>query len=263
MNLNSYNQRLIAVFGTLALVALAGVFVLGAIKIIYNSFGGRNNEDTSLRINSEPGSDEKVPVQTVSFLMPVLIDSINKIYLVPVSQLNEPKLDKDDESIYDYSGYGGGRYYKKYKFSGSYNNIIVFDERSGSKTAIFKEKIHISYFQNELISSKFKILTIKGARQDTNKDGKLNADDLESFFVYNLSNQTLKEYREEGMGLSDYQILFESNKIALSFIKDLNKSGEIDFTEEPQLLKILDLDTGLLQDFADDQMLKLLNQTIN
>lgn len=263
MNLNSYNQRLIAVFGTLALVALAGVFVLGAIKIIYNSFGGRNNEDTSLRINSEPGSDEKVPEQTASFLMPVLIDSINKIYLVPVSQLNEPKLDKDDESIYDYSGYGGGRYYKKYKFSGSYNNIIVFDERSGSKTAIFKEKIHISYFQNELISSKFKILTIKGARQDTNKDGKLNADDLESFFVYNLSDQTLKEYGEEGMGLSDYQILFESNKIALSFIKDLNKSGEIDFTEEPQLLKILDLDTGLLQDFADDQMLKLLNQTIN
>lgn len=261
MNLDSYNQKLIAVFGTIALLVLAGGALWGGIGILSNVLGGGSTGDTSLIADNGGENSDNKPTQTVSFQMPILIDSVKKIYLVPVSQLNEPEVDKDGTLLDDYPG--SNRYYKKYKFAGSYNNIIVFDERRGSKTPVFTEKIHVSHFENALINGKFQILAIKGARQDTNNDGKLNASDLESFFVYNIDAQILKEYREPELGVSNYQILYESNKIVVAFIKDLNKSGEIDFSEEPQLLKILDLDSGLLQDFADDQMQELLHKTIN
>lgn len=261
MNLNHYNQKLIAIFGTLALIVLGGAFIVGAFKIIAGSFGFNSRDNTSLRVETSEEGGKKAPTQTASFLMPTLIDSVNKIYIVPVSQLNEPSTDKDGELLDVYGS--SDSYYRKYKFAGSYNNIIVFDEKSGAKTVVFKEKIHISHFENQFINGSIQILAIKGARQDTNKDGKLNASDLESFFVYNLSDQTLKEYGEKDFGLSDYQLLFQSNKIALSFIKDLNRSGEIDYSEEPQLLKVLNLDTGALEDFVDAETLEELNRTIN
>lgn len=109
--IKTYNQKLLAVLGTIvALMALIGLIsILFFVGMEIGSSFGSKSEDGIL-------SDEKIELlqkenkrqQIISYQIPELVDTVNLIYMIPVSQktLNNPENIEDDEvlGLLDMSG---------------------------------------------------------------------------------------------------------------------------------------------------------------
>lgn len=88
MNLQKYNQWILAIAGTVALVFLIGALLVSAFE--YFSFRSYDYEEVYSEPLSEEGAKElledSLRSQIVSFSEMILIDSASKTYLLPVGQ---------------------------------------------------------------------------------------------------------------------------------------------------------------------------------
>lgn len=113
------------------------------------------------------------------------------------------------------------------------------------------------------IGKKKYILLIIGTNKDSNKDGKMNGDDLTSLFIYNIAEDSITEYGFEDKGLEDYYMTVNSSDMILRYTKDLDKNGIADSYQEPRILKSLNLKTGKMIDFLDAEQLKEIQDLID
>jgi len=236
-----YNQKLLAIIGTLALVVV-GLSVLGsagALAIgLFQSLSNDNVVDNALTIEgsiNDPDPQVKpVRNQEISLGKLQLIDTLNSIYLIPVSQVNLKNQESIDEPrgfFNTSSSYTSKMFKYGYRYSGVYNNLIIYDQQNERKTTVFEERIHVGAFRHFMIKNE-QYLLIEGVNIDTNKDNKLTNSDLKSFFTFKISTEELREFSFQDMGLMDYYITFDSKEVILRFAQDKDKNGEIDLRQE-------------------------------
>ena len=263
--LSKYNQKLLAAIGTLALVGLGLLLLVGggifATELV-RDYNRQNARDNALTIEapSDPTAqaNDAVRDQEITFGMPRLIDTLRAVYLIPVSQVNL----KDPESIEDseaFLRYDSKKFKYGSRYSGRYNNIVVYDQ---TNDLVFDSKTHISSFQPYAIQNT-QYLLMEGTRTDSNQDKKLNSADLKSFYSYNLLTKELMEFTFDSMGLVDFYVTHDSDEVILRFAKDKDQDGEIDEYQEPAYLKRLQLSNYQIGDLLDPDITHKIQRLID
>ena len=266
--LTRYNQKLLAIIGTFVIVGLGLLLLTGGYFIvdeIIRDTHRRNAQDNALTVDDQKVNDAttaKIRKQEISFATPRLIDTLRSIYLIPVSQVNleDPEI-IENEGLKEQSNAYGSRKYSYYRYSGSYNNIIIYTQKNNAKTPVFEAKVNINSFQNYIIQDK-QYLFISGTTYDSNKDGKLKDSDLQSFFIYNIQDNKLETVEFEKMGLVDYYILYDTDEIILRFGKDKDQDGEFDRYVEPTYLKKYSIAGNNTVDLIDKELIDKLQGLI-
>ena len=90
--------------------------------------------------------------------------------------------------------------------------------------------------------SKQQLLVYTLADMDTNKDGKLDGNDIKSLYISTISGQKLTKLSADFQELIDWKIIESKNLLYFRTIEDTNKNGEFDAKDsvQYQFINLLD-----------------------
>lgn len=258
--LKNYNQKILAVLGTLAII-LVIVSILGIGGIAISELVRFNSYD-----DTETGilSDEKIEElqkenkreQVISYQNPKLIDTLNSVYIIPVSHknLNEAEdingllnIRKTSSSSYKSSD---SRYSRQYY--GAYNNLIIYNQKNDLTKKLFDKRVNFNNIDTEYFSDEI-LLLFKVAEKDTYKDGVINLSDFKSLYIYSLNEKKLKKIENAEMDIVSYKFLNESKDLIVSFGIDKNNDGKYEDINEPTIIKKYNYKTEKLTDIIGEK----------
>ncbi|WP_299137025.1 hypothetical protein [uncultured Tenacibaculum sp.] len=260
----NYNQKLLAVLGT-----IGGIFLIFAlvsfISIVIQEHRRHDYNEPETGILSEEKIEklqkENKREQVISYETPILIDTLNSKYIIPVSHktLNE----KEDielngllnaytgSSNSDSDGIKDERYSREYY--GEYNNIIVFDELNSKNKKLFKERINFNEIKSEHFGKEILVL-LKASGEDTFKDGVINLKDLTSLYIYSMKENKMRKIGIEGMDIYNYKFINNSKNLIIEFGIDKNKNGTFESYNEPIILKKYNFEREKLGEIIDKKI---------
>ena len=261
MKIEKYNQKLLAVLGTVGVIFLT-VALIAFISITIMDYQRYNTDDA---IETGILSDEKIEKlqkenkrkQVISYETPKLIDTLNLIYIVPVSHktLNKKEdingiLNAFATSANDYNEnldnrYSGG-------FYGAFNNVIIYNPNKETNKKLFEKRVNFNdinteYFENDIL------LLIQASEKDTYKDGVINLEDFKSLYIYSFSKNKMEKISIEGMDVYNYKFVNKSKDLVIEFGVDKNKDGKFEDYNEPTIIKKYDFESGKLTDIIDQK----------
>ena len=183
--LKIYNQKLLAIFGTiLVIMAAVGLImmIVSGISELRWLLSSNDTEDGIL-------SDEKIEElqlenkrqQLVSYDFPQLIDTLNSIYIIPVRHKTLNSAEYIDEEVLGLLDMQSGSNFKSdkrysHRIYGSFNNLIIYDLKKKEAKPLFETRINFSEIRTEIIQDDVLVL-FTAAEQDTYKDGVINLKD--------------------------------------------------------------------------------------
>jgi len=267
MKIENYNQRILAVLGTVGVIFLI-VALITFISFSITEYRRFNDDDIETGILS----DEKIEAlqkenkreQVISFRQPRLIDTLNSTYIIPVSHKT---LDEEEGINGILNAYGGPSDYEKTdtRYSsnvyGTYNNVIVYKPKNETTKKLFNERINFERIQTEYFDDDIYLL-MNIAKNDTYKDGVINLRDFKTLYIYALSTESLKNIGIEGMDVYDYGFLNASKDLIIRFGIDKNDDGTYNEFNEPTIIKKYNLETGVLTDIVDKKIRSELQKTL-
>ena len=253
----NYNQKILAILGTLAIILII-VSILGIGGIAISELLRFNNDD-----NTETGilSDDKIEElqkenkreQVISYENPKLIDTLNSVYIIPVSHknLNKP------ENINGLLSIKKGNYesedsrYSR-RFYGSYNNLIIYNQKNEITKKLFEKRVNFNDIKVEYFNDNI-LLLFKVAEKDTYKDGVINLLDFKSLYLYSLTENKLTKIENDGMDIVSYKFLNETKDLIISFGIDKNGDGKYENLNEPTIIKKYNYKTEKLTDIIGEK----------
>lgn len=266
--IKNYNQKILAIFGTI-LIVFAVIGLISFVIIIINEFDWNDQGELETGILS----DEKIVElqrenkrkQIISFDNAQLVDTLNLIYCIPVSHktLNKPEeIDEDllgllnadiDKSSYD----------KRYsrQFYGSFNNLLIYDYKSKDIKKLFDKRINFKIIETEYFEDDI-LIVFNAADQDTFKDGVINSKDYSALYIYSINGKKLKKIQKTEMTISNFKFVENSKNLIISFGVDHDKNGSFDDYKEPRVLEIYDYDSEELKMIVDKNTILELQNTL-
>ncbi|MCG7502060.1 hypothetical protein MHM83_09275 [Tenacibaculum sp. Mcav3-52] len=263
--IKNYNQKLLAILGT-----IAGIFLIIAlvsfISIVIQEHRRYNYEEPETGVLSkekiEKLQKENKREQVISYETPILIDTLNSQYIIPVSHktLNEKEDIGLNGLLNAYSDSGSDfsvkekrdeRYSREYY--GEYNNIIVFDEPNSINKKLFKKRINFNEIKSEYFNKEILIL-LKASDKDTFKDGVINLRDLTSLYIYSIKENKIRKIGIEGMDVYNYKFINKSKNLIIEFGIDKNKNGAFESYNEPIILKKYNFEKEKLVAIVDEKI---------
>lgn len=264
--LKNYNQKILAILGTV-------VVLLSIIGLITASYFTISEIRRDLRYNKqEEGilSVEEVErlqkgnlrQQVISYETPKLVDSLNMVYMIPVSHksLDEPEpinelLDRfqSDELFED------KRYFKEYY--GAFNNLLIYDFKSKNVKKLFDNRVNFENISTQYFKDDILIL-ILASDKDTHKDGVINMEDYKSLYIYSLKEMTFRIIEGQEADLWYYCFVNNSKDLLIQFGKDKNNDGKFDSYREPSTLKLYDYNVDKLTDIIGKEIHSTLQEKL-
>lgn len=258
--IKNYNQKILAVLGTIAII-FALIALFSFIFFSISDYRRYNYDDDDSGILSEEKIEElqkeNKREQVISYKTPKLIDTLNQVYMIPVSHktLNEPEeIDTKTlallSSSNDYNLESDQRYSRSYY--GDFNNIIIYNQDTGTTKKLFDGRVNFNDIEVEYFSDDiFLLFTV--AEKDTHKDGVINLRDLKSLYMYSIKEKTIKRIDKIGMDVYSYKFLNNSKDLIISFGVDKNDNGKYEEHNEPILLKRYSFKTNKLIDVIGEK----------
>ncbi|WP_421752017.1 hypothetical protein [Croceimicrobium sp.] len=255
--LNRYNQKLLAVIGTIVLIIGAGSILLGiGIWLVDEFFDSPKRQETGVLIQDpeNPDADPEAPTvkQSLSFYDPVRLDTIGSSYLIPVGQKNQEP--RDGRRNYKF-GSGEILSYSKgyYQYQiGLHNNFVIYNHQDESRRKVFNQLVAVSqwaYYRND----SNKVLLFKASTEDNNHDAVLDDLDHQKLFVYSIQNQELQEFKLAHHQVIDFKPMESSPLIAIETRLDLNENDIYKY-EEPIEYYALNLQTMTLAPLVSTEL---------
>lgn len=259
----NYNQKLLAVLGTVVvLIAIVGVISISYFTI--NEINNRNLYDTQ-----EDGilSDEKIELlqkenkrqQIISYEQPKLVDTLNLIYIIPVSHKTLNKAELMDEggvglmSIKSENYYGGIDVRYSEQYYGDYNNLLIYDFKNNTTEKLFSERINFRAIQTKTFEDDILIL-FKASTKDTYKDGVVNQRDYKVLFIYSIREKKIRSIKLDSADVYQINFVENSKDILIEFGIDYNKDGTFDEYSEPSLIKKYNFEFNKLEDILSKEL---------
>jgi len=227
--IKNFNQIILAIAGILGLILLL-VFIIENVSQSYRYRSYKNPTITNSLISSENVEMlnlDNQRLQIISYESPKLIDTINSVYLIPVSvsTLDKPETVVDvaySEGImglldtYGSMNISKKGYYAENYFDGLFANIIVYQPITNKTILLFNERIMLSrlctyHFKDDIL------LVFFTAEKDTNKDGLINFDDDTNLCIYSLKTEKIHRIAEGTNSISDYQFIENSKDLLIEF----------------------------------------------
>lgn len=223
--IKNYNQRLLAIAGTLGCLLLLLLIAMVVIEMWPWRYSGtpRIPQGLIAEENVEILNQENLRKQIISYESPWLIDTLNTVYLVPVSiktlnkpeevaQRTEPELFLNTRSsIAKEKGY-----YQHRSFKGEYANLILYEPRQRKTTSLFEERVIVGnvnsyYFKDDIL------LTCYTASKDTDKNGVIDLEDLRNLCIYSLKTGLMRVVSDEENQLEKFQFIENSKDLLITF----------------------------------------------
>ena len=183
------------------------------------------SHDDSLKIQIKKDSS-KIEIAD----LPIAIDSTD--YLIhPVGYISEY-----NSRFSSYSSKSGSTSYavsryNNFSISGKLSNI-KFQHLNSEKTSTLTDEIieitavHFLEDIRQQTGLQFLVYTIRDA--DTNKDGKLNSNDVETLYISAINGKNLQKLTPNLAQIVDWKIVTPLNRLYFKSISDTNKNGEFD-----------------------------------
>lgn len=260
----NYNQKLLAILGTIGGVFLV-VALVSFISIVIQEHRRFDYNEPETGILSEEKIEklqkENKREQVISYETPILLDTLNSKYIIPVSH----KTLDEEEDISGLLGLTNGftgseskEYVKKderysRKYYGEYNNIIVFDESKSTNIKLFKNRINFNEIKSEFFKNEILII-INASEKDTFKDGVINLRDLSSLYIYSLKEMKMRKIGIKGMDVFSYKFINGSKNLIIEFGIDKNKNGAFEDYNEPIILRKYDFKSQRLIEIIDEKI---------
>lgn len=262
--LKSYNLIILAIIGTLLLIYLIiGGVVYGYDMLAYESYDDYNYEPG---IISEEVTDslisEEIRKQIITFNKIELIDSVNRIYLIPVSHRN---LDNDESTgeLLGLTNQFVDKYEsRRYKSGVNYNNLITYHANENTSKVIFENRISISdYLSIENEGNQY--VVIRGTNEDSNKDGYVDSYDVQKMFVYDILKEEIQEIKtKERLSYINFANTLKDQELIIQFGVDRNKNGEYDIKIEPKIYFKLKISEGVLIPIVTEEQINSLQKLL-
>lgn len=265
MKLEKYNQRLLAILGTLVLVSLVVIVLISGTFFVVDIVRDFRRDQRDNTLVAKPTYDSisgtLTRTQQITFEQPLLVDSASRLYMVPVSQVNLENPERYHQVLKEKFSYAsesplGSDYF------GRYNNFILYNQNQNTRELIFNSKVSVNHFSYHELKGKF-YLFFEGTKDDSNKDGYLNDNDLASFFLYDVDEKKLLEFTYPSMGLTDFYLTKDESEVILSFAIDKDKSGSIDQYQEPVILKKLSIENREVLDFIEGSQIEMIQKMVD
>lgn len=266
--IKNYNQKLLAIFGTILILFSIVAFVFFII-ISISEFLSFNNDDVETGILSDEKIEElqkeNKRKQIISFENAQLVDTLNLVYYIPVSHktLNKPEeIDEEILGLLD-AKISKSNYDKRYsrQFYGSFNNLIIYDYKLKSIKKLFKDRINFKVINTEYFEDDILIL-FKAATEDSFKDGVINLKDYSSLYIYSIKEKKLRKIQKNEMTISNYKFVENSKNLIITFGVDHNKNGNFDEYKEPSILENYDFNSDKLSKIIDTNVILELQNTL-
>jgi hypothetical protein len=155
--------------------------------------------------------------------------------------------------------------------NGRFNNVLIFDRRDGHFLKLFDKRLAISAFQYGW-RTKPEVLIIFANEHDTNKDGKLDADDLQDIYVFTFADKQMHKIDAAGINPQEIMAIPDVDYVVVKARRDRNNDGQTysansypkkDLEPEPSVLVRIDLKTMKASSFVPEDMLQELQKTLD
>ena len=197
----------------------------------------------------EEAEKPKVTYETTSKAKPEVLSDANQIevadlpinmegtnYLIhPIGVMSGNgkgiKSSYDSEQGFTVSNYG------EYQITGYLKNLKFQEIGKDTIYALTDKQILIetaTYLKTFADKSKQQLLVYSMADMDTNKDGKLDGNDIKSLYLSTISGQKLTKLSADFQELIDWKIIESKNLLYFRTIEDTNKNGEFDAKDSVQ-----------------------------
>jgi len=236
--IKNFNQVILAIAGILGLILLVAIMVVMALEILPDIGSSRRNTTITNSLISEEKvealNQENLRLQIISYEIPRLIDTVNVVYIIPVSvsTLDKPETvveSADDGLMALLDTYGSVRkkgYYERDYFDGLFANLIVYKPTANKTLLLFNERIMLSGISTYDFKDDI-LLVFLTAEKDTNKDGLINFKDDKNLCIYSLKTEKIHRIAEGTNSITDYQFIENSKDLLIEF--SLSQYNDVKF----------------------------------
>jgi len=234
-----FNQIMLAFVGIFGLIVLTMIIIMQISELLRNKDGGygRNTDGLISEEKIEMLNIENQRLQIISYQSPKLIDTVNVVYIIPisVSTLDKPEtipqppelkssLDLYSDFNVDYNR--SERYYQGNYFHGLFANIIVYQPIENKTALLFNERIMLNRLQSYYFKDDI-LLIFFTAEKDTNNDGLINFNDDTNLCVYSLRTGKMRRISDGTNSITDYIFVENSKDLLIEF--SLNQYNDVKF----------------------------------
>jgi hypothetical protein len=264
--IKNFNQVILAIAGILGLLLLL-VFIVAAISDLCRTWdvdSGRNTTITNSLISEEKVetlNQENLRLQIISYESPKLIDTLNTVYIIPVSvsTLNKPETfveSAGDEGLMALMDtYGSTRkkgYYEENYFEGLFANLIIYQPIANKTILLFNERIMLSGLRTYDFKDDI-LLVFYTAEKDSNKDGLVNFNDDTNLCIYSLKSGKMCRISEGANSITDYQFVENSKDLLVEF--SLSQYNDVKFKSyKPRKIMKYEFETEKLSEVVPAQV---------
>ena len=241
-----------------AIASIIGILLLiyGLITAISDLFW-RYGADRHTTITNSLYSDEyveKVLTQEnllkpiISYQLPLLIDTLNSAYIIPVSITSLDKMEKnmyyeEEQSLADIvditgiRGFSKKGYYHTQFFEGQFINLILYQPVINKTKLLFNEKIMMNklqayYFKDDIL------LVFYTYEKDTNSNDLIDIYDDKNLCIYSIKSGKIRKITDNVNLVKNYKFIENSKDLLVEF--SLNQYKEtINFNSYNKPTKVM------------------------
>ena len=121
--------------------------------------------------------------------------------------------------------------YNRFEITGFFDNLNFQHIDSTSVKPLTDKKIQIqtaTFLDGIAAKTKKQIIVYTLVDSDTNKDGKVDQNDIKSLYLSTISGNKFTKLSEEFQELIDWNIIEAQNRLYFRCIEDINKNGAFD-----------------------------------
>jgi hypothetical protein len=121
--------------------------------------------------------------------------------------------------------------YNQFEITGYFDNLNFQHIDSTAVKPLTDKKIQIqtaTFLDGIAAKTKKQIIAYTLVDADTNKDGKINQNDIKSLYLSTASGKNFTKLSEEFQELIDWNIIEAQNRLYFRCIEDINKNGAFD-----------------------------------
>jgi len=121
--------------------------------------------------------------------------------------------------------------YNRFEITGYFDNLNFQHIDSTNVKPLTDKKIQIqtaTFLDGIAAKTKKQIIVYTLVDSDTNKDGKINQNDIRSLYLSTISGDNFTKLSEEFQELIDWNIIETQNRLYFRCIEDINKNGAFD-----------------------------------
>jgi hypothetical protein len=256
--IKNYNQKILAVFLTL-LVALAAIGLLSLIIFLLTEVfdftrSSSNYPQEGIQVDEKQQYAEETDTYKLhaSYNFPDLIDTINQIYIIPVSHQTQYEIENNLIKRGKFSSIASSDAYDYYSQS-TFINLLVYDAKNAVVDKLFNQQILVGQYGTYNYKDDI-IIVFEASDKDSNKDGKLTLNDETSLYFYSIRNKSMKVAEIEGQTVLQFSFIGETRNAIIRFGENPDLRNEKEKVFSPGILCQFNYDSDKLVKINDPSL---------